>query len=134
MAIFRRVPEDEGAPPAAGGRSPGSTWIGEHTALEGKIATNDDLCIQGRLTGVVEGESAVLVPAGGRVEANIQARSVTIHGHVVGDIEASEQTEIAASGSLVGGISAPSVVVRPGATFEGTVHQRRSEPPPDPAS
>ena len=130
MSIFRRTTENGDAPAAVlstSERAAGSTWIGEHTRLEGKIITSEDICIQGRLTGVVESEASVLIPEGGRVKADISARSVTIHGQVIGNIEAIEQAEIGAAGSLIGVIYASSVVVRAGAVFEGTVRRRTRE-------
>ena len=132
MSIFRRNQENDHSSsdaPAAPAAEPatGSTWIGEHTHLEGKIVARDDICIQGHLTGVVESEAAVVVPQGGRVEADITARQVAIHGEVVGNIETVEQAELGATGSLSGEIYAGSVVVRPGAVFEGSVRRRTRE-------
>lgn len=153
MAIFRRNSEAEAsfaAPPVRAerraaasrnptststlGSNPGSTWIGEHALLEGKIVTAEDICIQGRLTGIVESEGLVVIPEGGRVEADVSARNVAIHGQVVGNIEAAEQAEIGATGSLIGAIHAAAVVVRPGAVFKGTVKRRAPDSSGPPAA
>jgi cytoskeletal protein CcmA (bactofilin family) len=127
MALFRRTNEEEAlmteASPAPE-RGAKSTWIGQHTLVEGKITTREDLCIQGRLKGTVESSAAVLVPEGGLVEADILARNVTIHGRVLGNVEAIEKAEIGKTGILAGGILAATVVVHAGATFEGTVRSR----------
>lgn len=109
-------------------RGSGSTWIGRDTLLEGKITTREDICIQGRLNGAVESSAAVLVPEGGELEADIVARSVAIHGRVSGNVEAVETAEIGESGTLIGGILAATVVVKAGATFEGTVRSRAKKP------
>lgn len=123
MPLFRRD-RDSGAllraPEAQGGEAV-ATWIGRATVLEGRIRSSEDICIQGRLEGVVEGGGEVLIPEGGRVRAQISARNVVVHGALEGDVHASEQAEIGASGSLVGDISAARVVVKPGARFDGTV-------------
>lgn len=118
-------------PPPAPERGARSTWIGQDTLVEGKITTREDICIQGRLKGSVESTAAVLIPEGGKVEADILARNVTVHGRVTGDVEAVEKAEIGASGVLTGGILAATVVVHAGATFEGTV-RTRSKPEPKP--
>lgn len=132
MAIFRR-PDESGdflseapAPPERGARS---TWIGPGTLLEGKVTTDEEICIQGRLHGAIESTASVLVPDGGQVEADILARNVTIHGRVSGNVEAIEKAEIGASGTLIGGIVASTVAVQAGATFEGTVRSRAPEEP-----
>lgn len=129
MAIFRRPAEEEAfgsePPPTAEGGAR-STWIGPDTLVDGKITTSEDVCIQGRFKGCVESTSAVLVPEGGQMEADILARNVTIHGRVSGEVEAIEKAELGASGVLTGGILAATVVVQAGATFEGTVRSRRS--------
>ena len=118
--------------PPAPERGARSTWIGQETLVEGKITTQEDICIQGRLKGSVESTAAVLIPEGGQVEADILARNVTVHGRVIGDVEAVEKAEIGASGVLTGGILAATVVVHAGATFEGTVRSRsRPEPKPE---
>lgn len=119
-------------------RGTGSTWIGKDTLLEGKITTREDICIQGRVNGAVESSASVLVPEGGEVEADIMARSVAIHGRVAGNVETVEATEIGASGTLIGGILAATVVVKAGATIEGTVRKQARRPaepgaPEDPA-
>ena len=108
----------------SGSTGSGSTWIGKDTRLEGKITTREDICIQGRLSGAVESSASVLVPEGGDVEADIVARNVAIHGRVAGNVEAIEKAEIGESGTLVGGLVAATVVVKAGATFEGTVRRR----------
>ena len=130
MAIFRRSGEDghfQAEAPNAPERGARSTWIGKETVLEGKITTNEEICVRGRLNGAIESTSSVLVPEGGQVDADIVARNVAIHGRVSGNVEAMEKAEIGASGTLIGGIVAATVVVQAGATFEGTVRSRAPE-------
>ena len=135
MAIFRRSGEEGVSPPSVRpaavpgsssgpGSASGSTWIGKDTVLEGKITTRDDTCIQGRLHGAVESSASVTIPEGGEVEADIVARSVAIEGRVSGNIEARETAELKPSGVVVGEILASRVVVRAGATFEGSVRRQ----------
>jgi cytoskeletal protein CcmA (bactofilin family) len=68
-----------------------------------------------------------LVCEGGTVEAPIRARTVEIRGAVVGDVVASREVVIHASGRLHGDVEAPSLVVARGAFYNGRTKMFRPE-------
>ncbi len=109
-------------------RSTRSTWIGGPATVEGKITSSEDICVEGSVKGDVHSQAAVTVPEGGSVEASrLHGRRVTVHGNVRGNIEAKELVELAGSGSLVGDVTAPHVVVALGAEFDGVIHHQPPE-------
>ena len=61
----------------------------------------------------------VVVEKNGRVIASIQSTSLTVKGAVKGKVEIRGPVEIASTGSLVGDVAAPSLVVRRGAQVTG---------------
>jgi cytoskeletal protein CcmA (bactofilin family) len=64
--------------------------------------------------------SLVVAPTGS-TEADLHGVRITVHGKVTGDIVASERLELAGTASVTGMISAPSLVIQDGATFDGVV-------------
>jgi cytoskeletal protein CcmA (bactofilin family) len=61
-----------------------------------------------------------------KINAEINAKNVTIIGSVVGNINASDILEIKTSGSVMGDIKAPRISIADGAHFKGSVDMQRS--------
>ncbi|HSB35709.1 MAG TPA: polymer-forming cytoskeletal protein, partial [Thermoanaerobaculia bacterium] len=57
----------------------------------------------------------------GHVHGEVNARSVSIAGHVEGDVIAAERVEILPTGILEGNIRSPKIVIAEGAQFKGRV-------------
>jgi cytoskeletal protein CcmA (bactofilin family) len=62
------------------------------------------------------------------VEGNIQSKVVSIAGKVKGTIHATERVEIKETGSVVGDIYTPCLLVDLGGFFQGQCHMRSPEP------
>jgi cytoskeletal protein CcmA (bactofilin family) len=56
----------------------------------------------------------------GKVDANIEVAIAMIHGTVNGDIIASTRLELGRAARLTGNIQTASLMIEPGATFEGS--------------
>jgi cytoskeletal protein CcmA (bactofilin family) len=95
--------------------------------MSGKLALDRPLLIEGEFRGAIESESSVVVSEAGSVEAAIRARSVAIHGAVVGDVRASREVVIHAGGRLHGDVETPSLVIERGAFFNGRTRMYRPE-------
>jgi cytoskeletal protein CcmA (bactofilin family) len=70
----------------------------------------------------------VIVHKQGRVAAPIQAANLTVKGVVQGKVRVRGRVEIAATGTLTGSVSAPSITVSDGARLEAYC-EIRPEPP-----
>ena len=95
-------------------------FVSSGTLVTGEATFKAMLRIDGRFSGKITSESGTLmVGAGGRVDANIDVAVVTIQGVVNGDVIASKRVELGRAAHLTGNIQTPSLVIEPGAVFEG---------------
>jgi cytoskeletal protein CcmA (bactofilin family) len=101
--------------------SEASTVIGESIAIHGNVSGDEDLTVRGRIEGTVTVTKALVVEAGAVVKAEIQARSCTVSGAVVGNVTAADSVEITKDGRMVGDITARRVILADGASFRGRI-------------
>ena len=86
---------------------------------------------EGELAGTVETSGHLMVAESGKVDANLHGRNITVAGSVAGDIAADERIELEPSAKVQGNITAPRILIKDGATFEGQVFMKS---PPKPTS
>jgi cytoskeletal protein CcmA (bactofilin family) len=115
------------AEPAPAAIEPGVTVIEHGVEMNGRLVVPHSLRIEGEFRGEVEAANSVLVSESGAVEAPIRARTVEIRGAVVGNIVATREVVIHATGRLHGDVETPSLVVTRGATFNGGTRMYRPE-------
>ncbi len=115
------------APVDATALADGVVRIERGVEMTGRLVVERPLRIEGEFRGEIESANAVVVSEGGTVEAPIRARIVEIRGAVVGDVVASREVVIHASGRLHGDVEAPSLVVLRGAFFNGRTRMYRPE-------
>jgi len=97
--------------------------IGSSMRIEGELTGHEDLIIDGTVQGtiVVTGHQ-LTIGEHGQVTAEIHdAGTVIVHGRLVGNISAEHKIEIGATGSILGNIRAPRVVLAEGARLKGSV-------------
>jgi cytoskeletal protein CcmA (bactofilin family) len=98
------------------------TIIGETIVFSGEISGSEDVTINGSLEGEVNfREHNIFIGETGRVNANVEAKNISIEGDVKGELRASEQVSIKPSGRVNGDIRAPRVVLDDGCQFKGSV-------------
>lgn len=136
MGWKRRVLDEPPAPePAAGalaqpkpepaGKRP--TRIEPGCEIEGKLTLDGPLFVEGEFRGAIECRGDVVVTETGAVQARIRGRTVVVRGAVVGDVEASRELVLAATGRLHGDVDTPSLVVERGGFFQGATRMYRPE-------
>ena len=96
------------------------TVIGKDAVVKGELTSENDMLIEGRVEGKIRGAHRVVIGESGNVQAQVQARVVSVRGEVHGDCEATKKVEITATGKVFGNISAEAIVVAEGATFRGS--------------
>ncbi len=96
--------------------------IGKSLHIKGELSGDEDLTIEGQVEGKITliGHD-VTIGQNGRVTADIQAKSVVVGGQVRGNITADEKVEVAATGTMLGDVRAPRVVLADGAQFKGSI-------------
>jgi cytoskeletal protein CcmA (bactofilin family) len=98
-----------------------SGFVCSGTLVTGEATFKAMLRIDGRFSGrITSANGALIVGAGGRVDANIEVAVVTVHGVVNGDVIASQRVELGRGAQMTGNIQTPSLVIEHGAIFEGT--------------
>jgi cytoskeletal protein CcmA (bactofilin family) len=98
-----------------------SGFVGSGTVITGEASFKSMLRVDGRFSGRISSAGgALIVGAGGQVDANIEVAVATIHGVVNGDIIASDRIELGRAAKLSGNIQTPSLMIEQGAIFEGS--------------
>ena len=98
-----------------------NTIIGSSIVIDGEISGDEDLVIQGTVTGKISLKESLFVEASGVVEADIEVQNVEITGKVTGNIAATDKVELKADCRVVGDVRAPRILIADGASFKGNV-------------
>jgi len=95
-------------------------WIGQGVAIEGKIVSNQDIRIDGHVSGSIEvGQHELVLGPGAELKANVNARAALIGGRVEGDVTATERIQIQSTGVLLGDVVAPRLIIQDGGMLRG---------------
>ncbi len=111
--------------------------IGQSVEIRGELNGNEDLTIEGKVDGKITLKGHHLtVGANGKIKGEIFAKSVLVVGEVNGNVAADDKIEVAATGSMLGDIRAPRVILADGARFKGAIDMDsgRVKAPDKPAS
>jgi cytoskeletal protein CcmA (bactofilin family) len=100
---------------------PPTTTIGPTIIIRGKLKSDEDLVVEGRIEAEIASTKALVIENSGIVKASMQVKSVRVSGVVVGNITAEDKVEIASDGRVVGDILTPKLVIRDGAAFRGRI-------------
>lgn len=96
--------------------------LGHSFCLKGELSGNEDLVIDGLFKGQIDlGNHNLVVEQGGKIEADIRANNITIHGEIKGNIFASGKVFITKDAQMIGDISASRISIMDGAQFKGSV-------------
>ena len=127
------VPADQAAPSPARPQRTASTdelrssgvrpaIIGAHTSIEGSVIGDEELIIDGQVTGTVEFKrNSVSIGKAGSVKGDIYAQTLHVAGNVEGRLIASEKVTVHRSAHIVGSIITPCLALEDGAVFRGDI-------------
>ncbi len=101
--------------------------IQEGCEVEGRLALENSIRIQGEFRGRIEAGKTVTVDERATVTGDIQARTVIIYGAVAGNVDASREVVIHGTGRLHGNVKTPAFEVVRGAFFTGRTKMYRPE-------
>ena len=127
VAVAPMPPPARGEPspalPHTGGtNSLGPAMIGKTLVMKAEISGTEDLYIDGEVEGSVElKEHNLTIGVNGKVDANVVARNIIVHGTLRGNVQASEKVEIHKTGSLLGDLTTAGVTIEDGAYFKGSI-------------
>ena len=96
--------------------------IGPSIQINGDLSGEEDLIIQGKVTGTIQlKEKSLTVGTQGKVNANVLAKRVIVEGEVKGDLYGSENVAIRKTGNVHGNIVSPKVSLEEGCRFKGSI-------------
>jgi len=104
-----------------------TSFIHEGCEIEGSLSVEHSLRVQGEFRGRIRARQTVTVDERATVTGDIQARTVIIHGAVAGDVDASREVVIHATGRLHGNVKTPAFEVARGAFLNGRTEMYRPE-------
>ena len=87
--------------------------------FSGSLHFEKPFLIRGKVSGEISTSGLLVIDEAAVVNANINASRVVIRGQVKGDVTAAEKVEVAVTGTLVGNVSAPEILMETGCVFNG---------------
>jgi cytoskeletal protein CcmA (bactofilin family) len=102
-------------------------FIGRGARVTGKLEFDGAVRIEGEVEGEIIARDALFIGESAVVKARLTGTTIVLGGRVTGDVTASKRLEIRASAKLSGSISAPSLVINEGGTFDGQCTMRGVE-------
>jgi cytoskeletal protein CcmA (bactofilin family) len=109
--------------------SGGVTVIGESLRIQGTLTSNEEIVVNGELSGQLHMNHRLTIGAKGKVEAGVQAKEVIIAGSVKGNVDAVERITLRAGANLVGDVKTAGIVIEDGAYFKGGIDITRPAVP-----
>jgi cytoskeletal protein CcmA (bactofilin family) len=106
-----------------------NTIIGKDTIITGTLDIKGALRVDGTVKGKVICSDCVTVGATGHVEADIEAGTAVVAGHMTGNIHASEKIELQAKCAMEGDLKTKSLVIEQGAVFCGACNMKSDGKP-----
>jgi cytoskeletal protein CcmA (bactofilin family) len=98
------------------------TTLGPSLTVTGDITSQEDITVHGTVKGTITMQQGALVIApAGKADAKMEGSNITVHGTVTGDLTATVKLELTDTAHVNGTISAPSLVLRDGAMFNGII-------------
>lgn len=96
------------------------TVISQGTTINGDVATESDIRIDGSITGNVDCRGKIVIGAIGAVTGNISCSSAEVSGAVTGNIKTTDSLSLKATSVVKGDIQTFSLSIEPGAQFVGS--------------
>ena len=104
------------------GRGGDAAVIGRSIQINGDLRGDEDLRIEGDVSGTVElKNSALTISKEGKVKADVYAKSIAVDGETRGDLYATERVSVHVNARVQGNIIAPKVSIEEGAHFKGSI-------------
>ena len=98
------------------------------TIISGEIQGQNDLSLEGQLTGTIEIHGLFFVSRTGNFNGEASAENMIIEGRIEGQIKASAKVEIRSSGHVQGNIVCQEIVIAEGAFLDGKIKTKKGKP------
>jgi cytoskeletal protein CcmA (bactofilin family) len=98
-----------------------STVIGAGITIEGEVASDEDVVVQGTIRGKLNAKESVTIEEGATVEADVYGGAMQVAGHVTGNIHSTDRVDLQPGARVVGNVKAARITIADGAQFKGNV-------------
>lgn len=105
-----------------------NTIIGKDTVITGTLDVKGALRVDGQVKGKIICNDTVTIGATGVVEADIEAVTAVIAGHMIGNVVTSDKIELQAKCEMDGDLRTKSLVIEQGAVFCGACNMKETRP------
>ena len=95
------------------------TVIGDDIYFKGRLRFEKGLEIQGKFQGQIQSNGYLSLGPTSRVEADIETASLTVRGHLIGNVVAHKNAELIKGSTTKGDIHTPDLSIQSGARFSG---------------
>ncbi|MBT2785562.1 MULTISPECIES: polymer-forming cytoskeletal protein [unclassified Halomonas] len=101
---------------------PSLSVIGAHTQVEGDINSDEDLTVEGRVSGIITcKQHTVTLGANGYINGDVFAHTLHVSGEVIGNLVVLHRATIHKGAQVSGTIVAPCLVLEDGSVFHGSI-------------
>ncbi len=98
--------------------------------IKGQIVGSEDLTVDGTVEGPIQlTEGKLTVGKEGKVNGNVSASEIEVHGSVIGNVQAKNRVDIKTSGAVVGDLATARIVIDDGAHYKGSIDIGAKESP-----
>jgi cytoskeletal protein CcmA (bactofilin family) len=124
-------PQKHAAPPPAPAPAParpaaspsfmggGKNVLSADVEIKGSIKFSHDLILDGKIEGQVQSDGALTVGENAVIKGEIHTRTVAVFGRVEGNVTVQERCELKSTAVLIGDVSAETLSIEEGASFQG---------------
>lgn len=105
-----------------------NTIIGKGANIDGVVEVEGHLRIDGFVKGTIKCDEALTIGPQGKIEADVNTKTVVVSGEVKGNISAVERLELQAKSIVTGDIRTKSLIVEQGAILHGSCLMKDNVP------
>ena len=99
-----------------------STVIGPSVKVEGDFIAQDDIMVQGSLTGTLKTEKNLTVGSKAVINADIVANNAEISGQITGSLTIKGQLTLSATSQITGDVKTQTLSIESGAKINGNIN------------
>jgi cytoskeletal protein CcmA (bactofilin family) len=96
--------------------------LGKSVVIKGELSGSEDLTLHGQMEGKISlPEHTLTVGPQAEVKADIAAKAVVVVGVVTGRVSAKDKIDIRSTGTIIGDVVSPRLVIAEGGSLRGKV-------------
>lgn len=99
----------------------GVCTIGEGVLVNGRLTGDEEVTVHGRMEGAIHLGNHLLVAKEGVVVADVEANTLTVLGHLNGEVVVHDIVTLKSGSVVTGNIRTPRIIIEEGARFKGNV-------------